>query len=258
MTLSTPFQRLTSDAALLRIAHSIHLFITDLADWYSTGRTPDQLDPFDLQKHASLLIYRLFDWYQTGEESELIGGLGRNATDKSICLAHLILMVVATEPHVQSFGSRLSKIVVKLREALQQTSLSTWAMSPDLFLWILTMGALGAKGLPCSQRSCASEFAFFVQYAHLAFSPNEQAGYTTSHNLLRQIQRCPWISSVFDARVRRLWAQMGLCVPDAMDMYESSSEEEEGLVDDEHAVGQSTTARFFPAMKAGGMKMSPR
>jgi hypothetical protein len=51
---------------------------------------------------------------------------------------------------------------------------------------------------------------------------------------------------------------MGLCIPDIVDMYESSSEEEEPPVDDEYAVGQSTTARFFPALKSGSKKTSPR
>ena len=258
MTLSTPFERLSSDTALLKIIYSISLFTADLANWYDTGHTPHNLDPFDLQKHASLLIYRLFDWYQTGEESELTEGPGRNAIDQSICLAHLAFMVVATEPYAQSFGSRLSKIVVKLRHSLQRTSVSHWTMALDLFLWTVTMGALGAKGLPQSQQSCASEFAFFVQYSQLLFTSHEQGRFTTSHDLLRQIQRCPWIPSVFDARARRLWAHMGLCIPDIIDTYESSSEEEEPPVDDEYAVGQSTTARFFPALKSGSKKTSPR
>lgn len=161
MIISNPFQRLTPHIPLLKIIYSINLFTSDLADWYDTGRAPYPLDPFDLQKHGCLLMYRLFDWYQVGEESSLTGGPGRKPMDQSICLAHLIFLVIATEPHAQAFGSRLSKVVVKLRQSLQGCSVSRWATAPDSLLWILTMGALGAKDLPRSQQGCASEFAFF-------------------------------------------------------------------------------------------------
>jgi hypothetical protein len=51
---------------------------------------------------------------------------------------------------------------------------------------------------------------------------------------------------------------MGLCRASVVDVEESSSEDGEFAVDDEYALGQSTTARFFPALKAGLKKVSPR
>lgn len=258
LTIPISFQRICSDSALLGIIHSVILFISDLADWYETGRNPHPLDQFELQKHACLLTYRLFDWYQTGEESELAGRIGRNPLDQSICLAHLIFLVMATEPLARSFGSRLAKVVVKLRQALQRVPLSVWAVAPEAFLWILTMGALVAKDLPRTPHVRASEFALFIQYSQLAFPSKDHDSLASSQGVLQQVQQCPWIPSVFDVRARRLWAQMGLCMRDVVDMYESSSEEEGPPVDDEHALGQSTTARFFPAMNSGSKKSSPR
>lgn len=202
-------------------------------------------------------MYRLFDWYQAGEDSKLVGGCGRTPLDQSICLTHLIFLVIATDPYAYSFGSRLSKTVVRLRQSLQRVPASQWVVAPDLLLWILSIGALGARDLPRSQQSCASEYAFFVQHAQLSFASNENGGFTTTHDLLRRVQRCLWIPSLFDTRARRLWAQMGLCIPDIVDTYDSSSEEEEAPIDDEHALGQSTTARFFPALKSGSKKSSP-
>jgi hypothetical protein len=252
MSASTPFQDLNLDSALLKIFHSINLFSSDLANWYDDRHALHPLDPFELQKRACLLMYRLFDWYQQGEEEyECAVRFGRSPIDQSICLAHLIFLVVATEPHARSFGSRLSKIVVKLRQALQRVSILHWATVPDLYLWTLTMGALGAKGMPQSQRSSASEFAFFVQYSQLSFISGEHGKVTGADHLLRKIGRCPWICSVFDARARRLWAQMGLCRASVVDLEDSSSEEWELPIDDEYALGQSTTMRFFPAVKSG-------
>jgi hypothetical protein len=233
------------------------LFILDLASWYDTGRTPHLLDPFDLQKHSCLLMYRLFDWYKAGEDSEIAGGVGREPVDQAICLAHLACLVIATEPHAQNFGSRLSNVIVKLRQALQRTPVSYWARTPDALLWVVTIGALGAKGLPRLQSNCISELGFFSQYAQLYFNPIESDGFTTAHSLSQSAQRFPWVVSVFEVRARRVWALMGLCMPDVIDLYESSSEEEGAPIDDEHALGQSTTARFFPAEKAVSKKSSP-
>ncbi|KAF3036083.1 hypothetical protein E8E12_007086 [Didymella heteroderae] len=256
--ISIPFQRLYSDILLPKVIESIDLFISDLANWYETGRNPYALDPFELQKHACLLTYRLFDWYQTGEDCEMAGNIGRDPLDQSICLAHLIFLVMATEPLAPSLGSRLAKVVLKLRQALQRVPLSDWAPSPAAFLWTLTMGGLAAKDLPRTPHVRPSELAFFVQYSQLAFPSKDNSRLASAQDLLQQVQRCPWIPSVLDARARRLWAQMGLCMPDIVDLYESSSEEEGPLVDNEHALGQSTTARFFPSMKAGSKKSSPR
>jgi hypothetical protein len=256
--LPTPFLNLRLDNALLDIIHSVHLFSSDLATWYDGKYTLHPLDPFELQKHACLLTYRLFDWYQCGEESEFAGTSARNPIDQSVCLAHLIFLVVATEPCAQSLGSRLSKVVVKLRQALQRVSILHWTAVPELFLWTLTMGALGAKGLPRSQQSCASEFAFFVQYSQLSFASSKHSGSQTAEDLLRRVQHCPWIPLVFDMRAKRMWARMGLCRASVVDVEESSSEDGEFAVDDEYALGQSTTARFFPALKAGLKKVSPR
>lgn len=249
-------ENLNLDLALQDIIYCIHLFSSDLDSWYTNGQANDTLDPFELQKHASLLMYRLFDWYQLGAESEISGLPGRHPFDQSICLGYLIYMVLAIEPHAQSSGSRLWKTVAKLRQALQRVPVLHWATVPDLFFWTLTMGALGATGLPRSQQSCASEFAFFVQFLQLSFAPSGHNELAYADDLLHRIQHYPWIPLVFDARVRRLWARMGLCRADVINLEESSSEEEETAVDDEHAVGQSTTARFFPALRTKSKKSS--
>lgn len=243
---------------LVEILQSFDVFITDLANWYDTGRTPHLLDPLDLQKHGCLLMYRLFDWYKIDEAAEIAGRQARGPADQSICLSHLIFLVIATEPHAHSFGSRLSNIVRKLRQSLQRVPTTHWATVPDAFLWILTMGALAARGLPRRQRTIASDFGFFAQYSQLSFTLTmEHNDFVTTHSLLQRVHQCTWISSVFDAQARRAWAQMGLCVPDIIDMYDTSSEDEGTPVDDEHAVGQLTTARFFPASRSGSKKSSP-
>lgn len=105
------FRELNIDRSLLKIIFAITVYVADLTEWYS-GHT-SLTDPIDLQKHASLLMYRLFTWHQCNERSAASGSTTTAALDRSICLALLIFMVHATEPNVGSFGLRLTTTVTK-------------------------------------------------------------------------------------------------------------------------------------------------
>ncbi|KAF1842458.1 uncharacterized protein K460DRAFT_359066 [Cucurbitaria berberidis CBS 394.84] len=251
-----PFQNLSIGRALFDIVSTITIFVSDLTAWYESGICP--VDSFELQKHASLLMYRLFDWY---EQNARYQDQSATLVDQSICLALLIFMVNATEPNALSFGSRLSKTVTKLRKSLQRVPLLRWTNAPDILLWTLTMGALGAKGLPKGSRatsSAESELSFFTQYSYTAFLGHDNSVASTDLELLLEKMRtCLWIPSIFDVRVKRLWESMGLCKAEVWEWEELSSSSEgdkDQVVDDEYALGQSTTLRFF---SAGGGKTRP-
>ena len=247
-----PYHNLGIDPALFDIVSTITIFISDITVWYETSICP--VDSFELQKHASLLMYRLFDWYEQHTESH---EHDMERVDKSVCLALLIFMVNATEPNALSFGSRLSKAVTKLRASLQKVTLDRWSNAPDLLLWILTMGALGAKGLPKPSKLATGtepDLAFFTQYSYTAFSGHSFSMVSMDLELLlEKMGTCLWIPSVFDERVKRLWVSMGLCRAEVVEIEDisssgSSSEgERDQVVDDEYALGQSTTMRFFTA-----------
>jgi hypothetical protein len=127
-----PYHNLGIDRALFGVISTIAVFISDLTNWYDTGTCP--VDSLDLQKHASLLMYRLFDWYNRNQN--LVDVSNKDA-DECICLASLIFMVIATD-NTGSFGSRLSKVTTKLYITLQRVSVQRWSTAPDLLFWTLT------------------------------------------------------------------------------------------------------------------------
>lgn len=137
------FRILNLDRALLKIFFTIAMFTKDLTDWYEYGVCA--VDSLERQKHASLLMYRLFDWYEKSGCDNPAQESFTESTDRSICLALMIFMVYATEPNAAVFGPRLFKTVVKLRQSLQRVSLACWFNAPDLLFWVLTLRALGAK-----------------------------------------------------------------------------------------------------------------
>jgi len=221
------------------------VFTTDLTDWYQNGSCP--VDSLELQKHASLLMFRLFDWYQNNERDNSDEQGPTESVDRSICLALLIFMVNATEPNVVLFGPRLSKAVAKLRLSLQRVPMELWTNAPDLLFWVLTMGALGARGFAKRYKSprIEAEMGFFREYIKLAI-PSVTFDHTTSaEQLLDKMRTCPWVPSVFDERVKGIWTFMGLCGPNVMEMDDVGSSDSEVGVEDEYALGQSTTLRFF-------------
>jgi hypothetical protein len=235
------------DRPLFKIAVATTLFVADLTKWYEDGICP--VDSLDLQKHASLLMYRLFHWYQhSGDDSCNIQTSTTNPVDQSICLALLIFMVNATDPNASSFGSRLSKTVTKLRQALCRIPIFQWGKAPNLLFWVLTMGALGAKGLSKTHTAPSGEpeLVFFQEHIRFAFAGEALTHDTSTDRLLDKVRTCLWIPSVFDARAKALWVSMGLCGACIIDIEDVSSSDGE-QVEDEYALGQSTTLRFFTA-----------
>jgi hypothetical protein len=81
-------------------------------------------------------MYRLFDWYDRNQHDQNPDIVSNKDVDKSVCLALLIFMIIATEPNAnaQSFGSGLSKATTKLHESLQRVPMYHWSASPDLLL----------------------------------------------------------------------------------------------------------------------------
>jgi hypothetical protein len=151
---------------------AITVFVADLTEWYSAHTA--LTDPLDLQKHASLLMHRLFTWHQCNVCTTVHGKATTAALDQSICLALLIFMVHATEQNVDSFGPRLTMTVTKLRQSLQDLPLYVWRKAPNVLFWVLTMGALGAKSLSKSDRARKQDpdISFFEEHIRLAF-PSE-------------------------------------------------------------------------------------
>jgi hypothetical protein len=241
------FRELNLDRSLFKIVLSTTVYIADLKEWYEHGNC--RTDPLDMQKHASLLMYRLFDWYQHSE----YGGVGEhdptNYVDRSVCLALMIFMVYATEPNAPSFGPRLHKAVFKLRKSLQQVPVLRWGRAPDLLFWVLTMGALGAKSLPRKHKAQDDEpsVSFFQGHIRLAFANSSPDDTVTADQVLEKMRTCLWIPSVFDERARLLWISMGLCGTDVEDSEDANSSDGEQGIEYEYALGHSTTLRFFTA-----------
>lgn len=243
--LSVPhFHSLDIDHNLLDIICTIAIFVSDLTSWYDTGICA--LNALALQKHASLSTYKVFDLYEQYESNDAY------TLEQTICLALLIFMVQAAEPDTHAFGRRLSKAVAKLHAKLQLIPPLRWSNAPSILIWVLTMGALGARS-PSRYRSCGgpcyreSALSFFVQYYHLAFA-GSASNSTFSGHLVEQMYTCLWIPSIFDQRAKKLWVWMGLCRPEVLHEQGSDADNEgenDELVDDRYAVGQSTAIKFF-------------
>ncbi|CBX99959.1 predicted protein [Plenodomus lingam JN3] len=238
-------QDLGVNRILLEIIHAIVVFVPNLILWYD--RSSCLVDSIELQKHASLLMYRLFDWY------DRCPGDDRHAMDRSICLALLIFMTHATEPKAVPFGSRLAKVVGKLHVIFQEIPLSAWSNARDVYLWVITMGALGSQD-PLSINSSLRVdpiMVFFAQKFALAFETGTM-DVTAEAYMIDKLHACLWIPSVFDARLVNLWEIMQSC---NLNISDESSTGREGdghhLVTNDYALGQSTTMRFFANDRAG-------
>ncbi|OCL12690.1 hypothetical protein AOQ84DRAFT_284670 [Glonium stellatum] len=220
-----------ADADLLEIIVDVIAYSSDVTFWFDDPRCP--LDPLELQKHASLLHYRLFDWYDRSAEV-------RNTLDQCICLSLLIFAVRISQPADQTYRSIMVTTVQRLREALKKTNIFKWAKAPDLLLWTLTIGTLAAQGSP--------EMGFFAQYCSVAFADAGFGEDTKCEELLRRMRKLLWICSLLDKDVERLWARIGVAKASDEGVPEAEDDLEEPLKSPDikdAAVGLLTSKRFF-------------
>jgi hypothetical protein len=213
---------------LFDIISNIVVFTGDLSSWLEDRRCP--VDPLELQKHASLLEYRLIDWFiKEGEEEK------RNPIDQSICLGLLIFLVKASQPYDPSYRAMILTTVKKLRTALTKVSIFRWADSSDLLLWTLTMGALAAQG--------STETGFFARYCGVAFVDAGFDEQTNAEELLDRMRKGLWIPMLFDEEAKSLWVKMGLLRGEEVAGAEDGMMSPE--IKEEEVVGMLTSTRFF-------------
>ena len=206
-----------------------------MSSWFQDRLCP--VDPLELQKHASLLMYRLVDWFIRASREE-----ATSPVDQSICLGLLIFMAKASQPYDPSYHTMIQTTVKKLRASLTRGSIFRWATSPDLLLWTLTMGALAAQN--------STESAFFAQYCSVAFADAGFDGKTEANELLDRMRKGLWIPMLFDEESKKLWIQIGLVKSEGVGEII-----EEGIVSPEikedDVVGTLTSTRFFSKKKKG-------
>ena len=99
---------------LRRILLAMTLFVADLNTWYDCESS--SIDVLELQKHSSLLMYRLYNWYQRDQITQPERLHIIVAPDRSICLATLIFLVNAAEQNGTSHSPRLMEAVVRLEK----------------------------------------------------------------------------------------------------------------------------------------------
>jgi len=238
------FHNLGMDRGLLKIISTVAVFTSDLTSWYDTKNCP--VDSLDLQKHASLLLYRLFNWYDCNRYGRKQNDTPHSTVSESICLALMIFMVIATEPNVQPLGCRLSRATTKLHATLQRIPIHAWSRAPDLLFWTLTIGALGAKSMTKGFRANSGQsiLPYFTQSCRNTIG---SCAILSGDQMLERVKSCPWVPCVFDKGVKKLWTNMGLCKTEGLDVEDmsTSSDGEREQIDGEYAVGQSTAMRFF-------------
>jgi hypothetical protein len=239
------FRELGVARSLLKILFAVTAFTTDLESWYEVGTCT--IDALDLQKHASLLMYRLLDWYQNNDHERTDELSPMDSVNQSVCLATLIFLVNATEPNAAAFGPRLSKAVIKLRQSLERAPSLQWSKAPSILFWVLTMGALGTSSLKKGHRRPRSEpeLVFFKQYIKSVFAGNCLDQPISVEQILDGMRTCLWIPSIFDERVKSLWMYLELYESWPLESEDANCSEGEQTVEEEYALGKSTTLRFF-------------
>lgn len=221
------FRPLGLDTTLFQIISDSAVFVGDFTAWIEDHTAP--VSPLELQKHACLLLYRLFDWYKEGEENLRST---RHPVDQSVCLALLIFLVMTYEQNYQLMvPTAASKLTIALNQCLSQ-----WHKAPDVLMWILSLGALATQG--------TAEFSFFKQNCIRMLAAQGFNGMTDPEEILDRLRKCLWVPRL-DREVKRMWPQMGFCNgEEAIESIEAGLKSPD-RIKKEDVVGGLTVDRFF-------------
>jgi hypothetical protein len=235
------FRSLDLESTLFNITANVIVFIGDVAASSEDRRLP--LNPLELQKHASLLLYRLLDWYKIGEEEPVNE---RSPLDQSVCLALMICVIFAANTH-PSDEFMVQTAAHKLRVSLEKC-LFRWAHAPDLLIWTLLMGSLATY----HSQQPKPDFPFFKQYCGLAFADQGFNELSNAAEILDRMRKCVWLPKL-DRKAKKLLVGIGLCMGE--EVVETVEGVDDGAKEDvdwdvdvvgkEHVVGGLTNGRFF-------------
>jgi hypothetical protein len=168
-------------------------FASDLNAWFQDASCP--LDPLDIQNHSSVLECLFLRWLRNDSNTEPV----RRPIEEALCIALLIFVVGVSEavspnaePHYLHFTA--SK---RLQEALKAICRQDWMASPDLLLWILSIGAIATLG--------ADESSWFIPQLTLACG---EVGIASSTDLIARLQQCVWVGFKLNPVADRLWERI--------------------------------------------------
>jgi hypothetical protein len=225
------FQPLEVHPTLFNIIANAIVFVSDLTAFFEDCRSPT--NPLELQKHASLLIYRLFDWYKLGEEDHLHQ---RNPVDRSICLTLMILLVIATNT---TYDVMIQTAVEKLKSSLSEC-LFGWEKAPDILIWTLLIGSLATY----HPQHPPLDYFFFRQYCRVVLADQDFEVPLEVENILVRMKNCIWLPKL-DEKVRLMLLDKGSPGGEVVDEVTESMRMSIEADKKKHIVGGLTSGRFF-------------
>lgn len=120
----------------------LSVLTTQLAYWLDDPQAP--FEPLDLQTRGNMIQVRLLGKYSERKTADASSPL-----ESALCLAALVFTALTFqsrhEPGIQVLHhTALDQLI----NNLTLTQESEWSVAPDLLLWVLVIGAIGARGSP--------------------------------------------------------------------------------------------------------------
>ncbi|KAF2204629.1 hypothetical protein GQ43DRAFT_364266 [Delitschia confertaspora ATCC 74209] len=175
--------------SLITLVESVLVLMADLNACFGDPQSP--LDPFEIQNFSYVLESLLLHWLQENSHS----GLAKPLED-ALCVALLIFTVRTTEALDRRYQNHHLHFVAskRLQKALCATNRHEWLPSPDLLLWILSIGSISADGSP--------DRLWFIYQTSLACA---EFGIESEASLLARLHQCGWVSFKLDEAATELW-----------------------------------------------------
>ncbi|KAF2452701.1 hypothetical protein BDY21DRAFT_155158 [Lineolata rhizophorae] len=206
---------------LLNLVVQLESYAYTVSRWYS--KTPSDMCPWALQNAACILECRLLDYLSTissiagDSPPRLSPGTpplqyqrppSPSSRARIHMLAHtalttalLTFTICISEPLSRPFYSFHISLISRLRDALQSLSVADFAAAPDVYFWILAVGAFASRGSREDRwfKSTVDGVYDGVRAGHGKIG--ERGGVEW---IVDRAKRCLWVEFVLDMWVKKL------------------------------------------------------
>ncbi|KAF2235036.1 hypothetical protein EV356DRAFT_514665 [Viridothelium virens] len=176
------------DQDLAILLDDLSFLTTQLAHWLNDPQAP--FEPVDLQTRGNMIQVRLLGKYSNIQTASLPSPM-----QSTLCLAALVFTVLVFQSrHELGIQALHHTALDQLTQNLILTQDYEWERVPDLKLWVLVIGAIGARG--------SAELPWFLNMLS-SFCLDQRL--TKTDEVIQRIRPLFWIDEQLNGVLMQLW-----------------------------------------------------
>ncbi|KAI9687079.1 MAG: hypothetical protein M1822_002489 [Bathelium mastoideum] len=188
------------DQSLASLLDDLSVLAAQLAHWLDDPQAP--FEPLDLQTRGNMIQVRLLTKYTEAKSTSIPSPM-----ENTLCLAALVFTVLVFQSRSTPAAQAVHQTALgQLLDSIQLTQPSEWAKMPNLLLWVLVIGTIGARE--------SSRLPWFLNRLLFFCFDHQLEGVD---RILKRIRPLLWVDQQLSGVFAELWNNAHAHVKDVLD-----------------------------------------